>query len=237
MNKVAGLILVSLALAGCATPPTVNRYFAKAEVVILPAIDVDAEAEIGQNIVSKAYRRVYPAIRIDQDLSDPKASASGTLRVRAGVFRLDSENESGKFFIAEKAETIFLGKEHPNGGGVFVPSDTSKPAVVYGTNGVAGSMTYMIMLGAIPVTNFKHTTYEKWDGDSFKRELVYTGISQNTISVLYREFSDGTARPAFSQDLKYDLSQGDTIGYRGARFQVIKASNTNIRYKVIKTFD
>ena len=77
----------------------------------------------------------------------------------------------------------------------------------------------------------------EWRADSFKRELVYSGVSQNTISILYREFSDNMARPAFSQDLKYDLSQGKEIGFKGARFEVTKASNTGIVYKVLKALD
>ena len=42
------------------------------------------------------------------------------------------------------------------------------------------------------------------------------------------------ARPAFSQELRYDLKDGDEIGYKGARFKVIKANNVSIKYKVTK---
>jgi hypothetical protein len=45
------------------------------------------------------------------------------------------------------------------------------------------------------------------------------------------------ARPAFSQELKYDLAQGTAIGYKGARFEVIRANNTGISYKVLKSLD
>ena len=111
--------------------------------------------------------------------------------------------------------------------GIYVPDDRTKPAVI------AVGESY----GKIPVTDVKHITVEKWNVDSVKRELVYTGISQNTISILYREFMDNTARPAFSQELKYDLSQGKEIGFKGARFEVIKATNTGITYKVLKALD
>ena len=45
------------------------------------------------------------------------------------------------------------------------------------------------------------------------------------------------ARPAFTEDLKYDLSQGDVIGYKGARFKIITANNLSIRYMVLKPLD
>jgi hypothetical protein len=41
------------------------------------------------------------------------------------------------------------------------------------------------------------------------------------------------ARPAFNQDLKYDLNDGAVIGFRGARFEVIKATNTEIKFRTI----
>lgn len=235
MKKILSLSLVMLALAGCATAPQIQiqEYSARAETVTIPAINVESEAELGQNIVSKAYRSVYPAISLDHDVMDPDAAAWGSLKIYAGVLRLYAENESGKFYLAEKAQDVKGGEAVKDVGGVFVPSDTSKPAVVFGTNYPYSK----ILMGTIPVAGLKSTTYESWNKDSFKRELVYAGVSQNTISVLYREFSDYSARPAFSQDLKYDLSQGDTIGYRGARFQVIKANNMGIRYKVIKPLD
>jgi hypothetical protein len=63
---------------------------------------------------------------------------------------------------------------------------------------------------------------------------VYGGVAGNTVSIFYREFCDETARPAFTQDLKYDLSKGDVIGFRGARFQVLSTTNTSIKFKVLK---
>jgi hypothetical protein len=51
--------------------------------------------------------------------------------------------------------------------------------------------------------------------------------------VVYREFKNSFARPAFTQELKYDLSQDRVIGYQGARFEVLNAGNTEITYKVL----
>lgn len=69
--------------------------------------------------------------------------------------------------------------------------------------------------------------------NNFRRELVYTGRSGGTLSLLYREFKDDMARPAFSQALQYDISSDPVIGYQGARFRVISADNTGITYEVL----
>ena len=44
------------------------------------------------------------------------------------------------------------------------------------------------------------------------------------------------ARPAFNQDVQYDLSEGKTIGFKGARVEIVEATNTNIRYRVLAHF-
>ncbi len=119
---------------------------------------------------------------------------------------------------------------------MFVPNDKSKPTEVYWGN-LRNYFTRKAR-AVHPGIDFKLATSDgKWTPDSYQRELVYSGISQNALSILYREFIGGTARPAFYQELKYDLSQGDTIGYKGARFRVIKATNTSIKYEVLKHLD
>lgn len=73
--------------------------------------------------------------------------------------------------------------------------------------------------------------------DNQKKELIYTGVSKNVISLVYREYQNDLARPAFSQDLKYDLGEGRVIGFKGARFEVLKATNLGLTFKTLKHLD
>jgi hypothetical protein len=68
----------------------------------------------------------------------------------------------------------------------------------------------------------------------FRHEIIYSGAAKGVISLLYREYVDDLARPAFSQVLTYDLADGNEIGLKGARIRVIKASNTGLRYVVLR---
>jgi hypothetical protein len=45
------------------------------------------------------------------------------------------------------------------------------------------------------------------------------------------------ARPAFNNDVEYDLNESKQIGYKGALLDVIDANNQNITYKVLKNFN
>ena len=75
------------------------------------------------------------------------------------------------------------------------------------------------------------------DSPGFQRELLYNGKSGSTIKVLYREFKNDMARPAFTQELTYDLSESDLIGFQEVRIRVADASNIQITYTVERGFD
>lgn len=71
------------------------------------------------------------------------------------------------------------------------------------------------------------------NGPEFRRELLYTGRAGNQISLMYREFKDDMARPAFSQQLQYDFAPNVVIGYQGARFKISSATNTEVTFEVL----
>lgn len=70
------------------------------------------------------------------------------------------------------------------------------------------------------------------DFKGFRQELIYNGKSQNSIKVQYREFNNDMIRPAFFQELSFDLSESPIIGFRGMRIEVIKATNSDITFIV-----
>ena len=221
-----------IALYGCGTvavDKTETR--SKTELIKNPPVGKENTAEIGQTMISAAYLTVKPGIEINPPISDNPQGGITTIKSRQ--IPLTTTTTDGDYYV-DAHSTFKLGSAEVSSGeqsGIFVPSDKSKPALIFHKN-----MTGYVY-GKNPVHPTKIGDIEIWNSSSFKRELAYTGISQNTISIAYREFKDDIARPAFTQELKYDLSQGKEIGYRGARFEVIKANNTEITYKVIKPLD
>jgi hypothetical protein len=72
--------------------------------------------------------------------------------------------------------------------------------------------------------------------NSFQQTLLYNGKIGNKITLGYREFSNNLARAAFSNNVDYDLSESTLVGYKGARLEIIKATNTEITYRVLVGF-
>ena len=67
----------------------------------------------------------------------------------------------------------------------------------------------------------------------FRADLIYNGISKNTIRVTYREYVKDMARPAFFQEMIYDLDESDTINFKSIHIRVIQATNSHIRFVVL----
>jgi hypothetical protein len=157
--------------------------------------------------------------------------------VASGVLKKIGEDEQGIFYSSSEFYRTLptINSREKNLGGVYVPKQSDSQMLVYwspreithafvdksGETGVIEAVAPVVELSP----------------DNQKKELIYTGVSKNVVSLLYREYQNDMARPAFTQELKYDLAEGRVIGFKGARFEVMNATNTGIKYKVLRHLD
>lgn len=196
---------------------------AQVRLVALPAVGVESEVEVGETMVSVAKVETIPTI-----VTTRTYSKSG-LTVPAGIYSLALSGPSGRFYrgTGYLPHKTFGISQPATTGGIWVPA--GGPPEIY-WDGDFGPVRYKVADISYTVGPPSQTT----SAGHFKRELIYSGISRGVVAISYREFSGDLARPAFTQELTYDLADGDEIGFRGARFQVIKATNTSIRYVVLR---
>ena len=72
--------------------------------------------------------------------------------------------------------------------------------------------------------------------NSFQQTLLYNGRVGNRITFAYREFSNNLARAAFSNNVDYDITESTIVGYKGVMLEIVKATNTELTYKVLSGF-
>lgn len=72
---------------------------------------------------------------------------------------------------------------------------------------------------------------------SSRKELIYGGMSGNTIKIVYREFSGDMPAASFQQELAYDLSKSGTIRFRGMEMEVRVATSNTIRFIVLSPIE
>jgi hypothetical protein len=75
--------------------------------------------------------------------------------------------------------------------------------------------------------------FKEYSDDSFMEELIYTGRSSNTIHISYREYKKDFARPAFFQEIRYDIGLSRTVVFKQYKLKIIEATNEYIKFIVL----
>ena len=103
---------------------------------------------------------------------------------------------------------------------------------------------FWVMPGAVPITYetdvplaYRSTEMSNTAG-GYKNEIVYQGLDGNVLRMLYREYVDNMARPAFQQELTYNVNPaGPTqIRFRSVSMEVTSAQGSDITYTVKSGF-
>jgi hypothetical protein len=240
----AGLLLATsifaiMSIQGCTTTSehlgrTYTPSYYSSSISDYPAIGEIKTVEVGESLVWKDKQTTIPAIDIEQAIEQPveNLGEKRKLTLLSGRYVEKGKDAFGTFYEGKKGNV--LADNQP-----VITAETG----VYVTNLDPTKTEIYVLQNARPLSYirdgipFKKSFYQKRDDLSFKKELVYTGVSQKVVSILYREFNEDMARPAFSQDLKYDLSESNIVGYRGARFEIINATNQGLTYKTLKQLD
>ena len=240
---IAGIALGAVMIASLTSCVTVSenmkRTFASStyapSVTDYPAIGQTRTAEVGETLIWKAKQTAIPAVDIEQPVTFPAENLGKhfVITLLPGRYVEQGKDTLGTYYEGKQGSLLADGQPVTAAKtGIYVVDTDPRKTEVYVLPPNLRPLSYP--KDGIPFTKSSHL---RQDELSFKRELVYSGVSKNVVFILYREFKNDFARPAFSQELKYDLSEDRLIGYRGARFEVISATNQGITYKTIKQLD
>ena len=234
-----GCVLAIFSVQGCVTPSENMRrsytpIYHSPTITDYPSVGEIRSIEVGESLVSKDKQITMPAIDIEQAIEGPAENLGKkyVLTALAGRYVEKAKDAFGKYYEAREGKILEDGRAIKNKAGIYVTDANPQKTEFYFMGNATTPLSYA--RDGIP---FSKSVQQTRDELSFRKELVYTGISQTVVNILYREFKDDMARPAFSQDLKYDLSESKVVGYRGARFEIIKATNQGLTYKTLKQLD
>lgn len=226
MKNIVVIVGLSVFLFGCATPK--EMYVPKVQNLSEPPVGTVANANIGDKLLTQGTLVERMAICFP---GDQKFYMGST--ITKGCFAKSSDDVGFEFYTTSTENGSgraydLLGVPLPYGLAVRKSDNAVCPV---GVTGNASTMGCKVGL------NFEKKNWASSNTDSFQQTLIYNGKVGNKINIAYREFSSNLARPAFNNDVEYDLSQSKQIGYKGALLEVIDANNQSITYKVIKNFN
>lgn len=225
MQKILSLLLLSLSLFACASPQ--YNYSPNAIDISEPPIGQINVANIGDVLVRQGVYSEREAVQVTSEFS---VGVFGVYTFTPGYFVKVGEDRKSGFFTPEvgseggKVHKALLADPYQS---MQVYKDSHKVCGVSIFGGKACENNAPIV----------KTVRAALTENSFQQSLIYSGRVGNKITIGYREFSNSTARPAFNNDVEYDLDESSVIGYKGARLEVLEATNQYIKYRVLQNFN
>lgn len=227
MKKILYLIPLSIIFFGCASfqpyKEGVTLYISE------PPLNTESTVFIGDSLIRQGEDTLGFAVIIPRDISDGK--------VKKGTYFVTGRKSTSDIDSGEKGYIYRFDSEKIQ--------KYSRLGIVYDTWLEYNSLKNSLKLnngcapwGVVDIEDFKISHEARMSSESsFQMSLIYLGKNGNTLKFGYREFYNNLARPAFSNEISYDLNESNIIGYKKAKIQVISATNTSITYKILSYFD
>jgi hypothetical protein len=205
------------------------------KIIKSPALNSDNEIESGMSLVEEYIEDSRNGIQVLNHLTGYQKTlfTTYTLKIPIGFAQLASKNSKGIFYLSDEGQMDSSKKIRTS---LFIPFDESRKSEICYQEGGFNFYLCSEIMPLQPGIDYIKSSSKKITEQKFKRELIYTGKIRNELTFQYREFINNMARPAFNQELKFDITDDKIIGYKGARFEIISAGNTYIKYKTIKHF-
>ncbi len=228
-SKTSVVVSMSLILSACVSIPAPINYksvLPKASPFSIPKIESVNEAQVGDNLLIQGSSRSVEAIELKNSSYRPHSGVSN-------IYIKTAESD-GYFWYADSKSKIFTDEGGSPSNGITIKKDRATgnlcPFQITDGGYTAGFNCFE------NVEYIEHSDYTLESVNSFQQSLMYNGKIGNKINIAYREYDEGRARPAFSNEVEYDMSESDIIAYKGAIIKVLEFSNTQLKYQVIKNF-
>lgn len=257
-KTLGAMLLIALTTSGCQSTGGLSYPMPKHEVFETPPARIEFRAEIGQPIITRVDGLAQPALKIKDPVSFSFEGNSYSLK--SGLYRIegvapsysqvtvrdqvksdtvDVEGSRVALILRDgQCELIPLMVQASTTNEVANPIQENIKGLISGERAIFGSSTPTGVDSTTtgqPIdqaTCFADFDFNPNQPGSSKRELVYLGQSGETLRFKYREYYDNLVRAAFSNDLTYNIAEDNVIGFRGARIEVIEASNTELTYLI-----
>lgn len=230
LSRIQEVILACLAfgivLSGCAQskvePVLPTSYSAD-----FPPLNTEVTKDVGEAIVEQSLVSYLDGFEISADYEYRRSGHFRTRIAQGSEFLPTTINGVLVYCGPGKLDTTLFQE------GIWAPWTVCMDASGATLKDIAGTRSFDT---PIPRSSFIPKRIVQKTKENFQQKLIYTGKSGNSVFISYREFKDDFARPAFTQDVTFDLREGNVVGFQGARFEILKATNTQITYKMLANF-
>jgi len=223
MKKLLIAITSIAILSGCASPK--YNYYPKSIAISEPPIGTVTISRIGDTMLRQGKYREHDALNLRAI-----REISWAYTLHPGYYLKDGEDESSEYYSPARTE---------DGGRVekAMIADPWKSVMAKKSVPELCVITVFNVSACTVVQDIERTKRPVLAQDAFQQTLIYNGRVGSKINIGYREFSNNNARPAFNNNVEYDLNESTRIGYKGAELEVIEATNQHIKFRMLRNFN
>lgn len=230
MKNIVILIALAIGATGCASVNVTQPSQVTEKVGQLPELNAPASVTVGSTMFSQYRYWSKTGYRLLSPLSI--GLALGSIRTEVGDFVVPAVAEGAPAYCTEKMAYVdpLVGPYRTacfldNTGTGSFDLVKAAPGMVWFNKKLESPISYERSELQVPRP------------DSKKFELLYQGISAKTLRLSYREYMNDFARPAFFQDVSYEITNFPTeVTFRTVRINVLSADNNGIRYRILSGF-
>lgn len=231
-KKAMATLLTVVFMVGCSSLPEIKSY----------SPQVKTEQEKIQNYEIGEPRKVYVGDNIiEKGNLEYSVSAEGKYRALLsrtfGPFSITEGKLYEAMYVDQKDGSLYVKTDStfvPGGLKVNENGELQDSHVFYHNfGGWQGHPTNTV--GTVGEQIFERVATSRiYSPESFKVEIIYLGLSGTDLKASYREYKNDIARPAFYQDLSYNLKDNSIIRYKNFRINILRATNEELECVVLE---
>jgi hypothetical protein len=224
MYKTSKTILFSImsftfVLTGCSQ---LSPTYPTSEEAIIPELNTVRTINVGEVIITEYKKYVIPSIEIEESIYVNSGSRSrDRINISSRDIYLSAFSDKNQLFCNDNV--------------CLQDSNQDNKIDTYYMR-VNKNIVNQTLLDKPIKYKRKKSIFE--DDKAFNYELLFQGMANDVIRLLYREYTGNMARPAFHQELTYTI-KGEypfDINFRNEKIRIHKIEDNTLSYEILSSF-
>ena len=222
------LSFCSLVAAAVCVPTTGLTRQSPASERVKPPLNTESTAQIGDELLHQGELNQRAAIHLSEEITFGK---DGAYALTPGYYFRTGERIGWESYVPADGPDAGSVKKAPG-------AITLQGSFHYSNDGeTIGVITNFYQAVNAKAKGITRTTRPAWSNESIQRSLVYGGKTGTRIKLSYRKIWKNITRPSSDVFVEFDLADSTIVEFKGARIEVMEATNECIRYRVTQAFD
>ncbi|WP_419826829.1 hypothetical protein [Sphingomonas sp.] len=223
-TRIAAAAILAAFVAASAPAQSAHR-----EVGQKPEPGVESVVTIGSPLLKRYNMIVVPGVILERDV-DVDLGMQGSIRISAGSPMKAETDTPKKLRVCTVAKDTYTNMMNQTGGACLTDRDRDGTFDSVSAQSVMG--TTKLLKGPLP---YKLSDVpENAGANNHQATLIYQGAAAGTLRLSYREFSNDMARPAFTEDLSFPITDAypQTVTWRDTKITLLALSSDGLRYRI-----